>query len=119
MIMNHCIISEMPNFPPIFKVCPTNANLTSSQLSYWESICSLVQQPKHQDSEVKFDWLRDGKLLPPTDMRFLVSNNKTSSQLRIFRFKKTGEDDGVYTCRATTEYGHAECSATIKYSPLS
>ena len=107
--------SELPSFPPIIDICPISVNLSSHQLSYWESFCSIINSKRSDKVKVTFDWLRNGKSLLG-DSRFLVTNNVSSSRLRIYQFKKNGDDDGEYVCQASNEFGTSKCSAIIQFA---
>ncbi len=112
---NHFL--ELPNFPPIIDKCPKNINLTVSEFDFVEATCSLVRwQKMGRDSTFAFDWLQDGQLLTPSnDAHIVVSNNRSISRLRIYKFRKD-EHSAKYTCRMSNAFGQSNCSSLIQFS---
>nr|CAD2187171.1 unnamed protein product [Meloidogyne enterolobii] len=116
-------IQEMENFQPVKEPSPELHFSSPSFIVPLQNFEDLVEgdavrlecrlQPVN-DPTLKVFWTCNGQPLPEGN-RFMPARNLDLVTLDILTVY--GEDSGLYTCKAVSEFGEAQTAATVKCQP--
>jgi len=93
--------------PVFLESLPPETAVNEGAIARLEAHIQAHQRPQIQ-------WLRNGIVIKPS-VKYTISWEEDKSVLLIKRI--TGEDTGVYTCRAISDIGEAVCSTTLFVIP--